>query len=333
MTIADCFVSVVMPVRNEERHIESVVRETTAILRAHYENYELVLVDDGSTDATAGRISALLGEIDCVRLVRLSRHFGHDVAIFAGLDTVIGDYVVTAMPVVDPPELIPAAVELARRNRGIVAGMHSAPRRRSFTAAAGARLFYFIANRFLALNIPEHSTDFRVFTRQAVNAVLQIKEKFKYLRVSLTYIGFPLQPFPYEQRRRDDRREGRSFVESVELAMNAMVASSTRLLRIVTWLGLVASALNVMYMGYIVMIAIFKKNVAEGWITLSAQHAGMFFFIFIILIVLAEYIGRILAESQDRPSYYVLEEKSSSVLLSNRERRNVVTGVASDDEP
>ena len=104
-----------------------------------------------------------------------------------------------------------------------------------------------------------------------------------------------------------------------------VTGSSIRPLRLVSACGMLASILNLLYVVYIVLIAIFKKKVAEGWITLSTQHAVMFFFIFVILTVITEYLGQVLLETRDRPLYYVSQEKVSSVQPKREELRNVVS--------
>jgi hypothetical protein len=103
-----------------------------------------------------------------------------------------------------------------------------------------------------------------------------------------------------------------------------VVTNSTRPLRYVALLGMGASGLSFLYLLYVLAIALFKKHIAEGWITLSVTMAGMFFVLFLILAVIAEYIGRLLEESRDRPLYFVAEERTSSVLIPDATRRNVV---------
>src|SRR5207302_1805927 len=101
------------------------ISEVIPVLRESYTNYELVLVDDGSRDDTVARVTARLSEVECVRLIRLSRHFGQDVAISAGLDSVIGDFVVVMLPRSDPPGVMPEIVERVRRGAGIVFGVRA----------------------------------------------------------------------------------------------------------------------------------------------------------------------------------------------------------------
>jgi len=321
----DCFVSVVAPLWNDQDVVADFARETIRILDAHYAYYELILVDDGSTDETALHVQKVLDTVPCIRLLRLSRHFGDEIAIYAGLDAVIGDYVVTMMPRTDPPGLLPQVVDELQSHEGVVIGVMP-NRRESFTKRLGSRIFYSICRRFLELDIPKHSTQLRAFSRRALNALLQIKERHRYLKVFSSYIGYQHVLFPYEAvTRQNHAPRERGLLRSIELAVNVVVADSTRLLRLVTGVGLLASMLNLLYMGYIVAIAIFKSDVAEGWITLSAQNAGMFFFLFIILTVLGEYIGRILSETQHRPLYYLMEERNSSVPVTNPDRLNVLT--------
>jgi len=321
----DAFVTVVAPLRNDAAIVQQFVRETVAVLDRTYAYYELLLIDDGSSDATVLRVQELLDAVPCVRLIRLSRQFGDEIAIYAGLENAIGDFIVSLMPATDPPELIPEFVDCARRIGGVVVGVRNTERAEPLGSRLGAKLFYAICNRFLALDVPEESTHFRALSRRALNALLQIKDKHRYMKVFSTFIGYEHQTLAYAPVLRDGATPPRRGLgTSLNLAVNVMVANSTRLLRFVTLLGVLASGLNLLYMGYILAIAFFKKHVAEGWVTLSAQNAGMFFFVCIILSVMGEYIGRILAETQDRPLYYVMEERSSAVLIVEPGQKNVV---------
>jgi hypothetical protein len=172
------------------------------------------------------------------------------------------------------------------------------------------------------LNLPQNTTHFRVLSRPAVNAVTQIKDHMRYLHTLSAYVGYSNQSFLYTPIYRRPQPRSKSFWESVNLAINIVVANSTQPLRIVSWLGVVASGLDLLYMGYIVAIYLFKTEVAAGWVTQSMQNAGMFFFLFLILAVLCEYVGRLLRETRDRPLYYVQGEQNSAVVLMDK--KNVV---------
>jgi dolichol-phosphate mannosyltransferase len=325
--ISDCFVSVVAPLHDDADILEEFLAELTGVLRRHYENYEVVLVDDGSTDETPRRVDEALAKHEYLRVITLTRRFGQEVAIAAGLDSVIGDYVVVMLPDSDPPERIPQMVEHARRCGGIVLGVLTRRGRQGPLVRLGTRLFYWYVNRVLQLGFPQGTRHFRVMSREAVNGVIQIKDRMRFLRSFTAYVGYKNEEFPYEPiSRRGVARRERGVLESLELAINLVVANSTHPLRVVTVLGLVVSGLNALYVSYVLILTLFRyEHLTRGWATLSIQNSVMFFVLFLVIAVLAEYVGRILAETWNRPIYYVREERNSSAALLHADRRNVVT--------
>jgi dolichol-phosphate mannosyltransferase len=322
--VSDVFVSVVAPLQDDGDLVEAFVAEVTGVLEAHYTNYELVLVDDGSRDDTPARVDAILRRHKCVRYVRLSRRFGAEIAITAGLDTVIGDFTVVMLPDSDPPELIPEMVARARGARGVVFGVRSGRSGQPWWARAGARLFYGLGNRLFGLDLPPDATHFQVLSRQAVNAVTRIKEKYRSLRLLSFHVGYDNDRLAYAPRWRRGHPRVRGIAESISLAVGIVVAHSTQPLRFVSGLGLLASTLNLLYMFYVVGVYLLKPGVEPGWTTTSLQLSSMFFLLFLIMTVLTEYVGRILDESKDRPLYHVVEERNSNVSVADAERRNVV---------
>ena len=324
MTVTDCFVSVVAPLRDDARVVGAFLDETMAILRRTYANYELVLVDDGSTDGTFAAVQALLPRYECVRLIRLSRHFGEETAIAAGLDTVIGDYVVVLLPNSDPPVVIPEMVARARSGAGVVFGVRRHRGPESLAVRLGARIWYWYARKMLQLDLPKNSSQMRVLDRQAVNAVVQIRDKYRYLRVLSADVGYAHTGFEYDPILRDPEKPSRSFFERAAVTIDIVIANSQHPLRVVTFIGVAASLLNLLYMVYVVLIYFSKDDVAEGWATLSMQSAVMFLLVFIVLSVMSEYLGHILVESRHRPLYHVLDELNSPTNIADEQRRNVV---------
>jgi glycosyltransferase involved in cell wall biosynthesis len=322
--ISNIFVSVVVPLQNDADILESFFEELARIVRERWQNYEIVLVDDGSTDDTARLVAALLLKHECVRYLRLSRSFGVEVAILAGLDTVIGDVIVVIQPENDPPAILPAFVDKARAVNGIVYGLRSKSLREPLLYTAGRKLFTRLARSLIDVDLPERATLFMALTRQSLNAVIRIKDKSRALRIYSSYVGFAHYFLEYEPAPRRPVPRTKGISEGIERGMSLIVANSTRPLRIVSLLGLLMSFLNVAYIVYVFGIAAFKQQVAEGWITISLQHAFMFMFLFLILSILCEYVGRLLAETRDRPLYFVAEERTSSVMIRDEDRRNVV---------
>jgi glycosyltransferase involved in cell wall biosynthesis len=324
MNTRNCFVSVIAPLYNESQILDVFVAEVIEILRKYYSYYELVLINDGSEDNTLEKAGLLLGEYECIRLINLSRHFGSEVAISSGLDSVIGDVVVVMLPFSDPPQLIPELVEKCRNGKDILTGVRTNRRGEPLWMQAGANLFYWGCQQILKIPLTKNATQFRVLSRQVVNALIQIEDKYRYLRLLSSYIGYKNQTFIYEPIRKYRGNKSANILKSINLALQIIFMNSVHPLRFASYLSLLASVFNIIYIGYVVLVFLIKKQVAEGWITLSIQHAIMFLFISVILAVLCEYVGLIAAKSRGWAAYYITDEKSSSVLIIEPERRNVV---------
>ena len=322
--IADCFVSVVAPLNNDAALIPGFVDETLDVLRTRYANYELVLVDDGSTDDTPAVIRRLLGQFECVRYVRLSRHFGQEVAMLAGLDAVIGDFIVVMLPNHDPPGLIPELVQRVRDGHGVVFGIRRRRVGDTMAIRAAASIWYAYARRFLNHNLPRNASQFCALSRQALNAVVRIRDKYRYLRILTADIGYAHLGVPYDPIVRNVARGGRSFWSRAGVAMDLIVANSQHPLRAVTILGVGASVLNLAHLVFLVSGVALDRR-ATGTTALPLQLSAMFLLLFLMLAVMSEYVGHILVESRDRPLYHVLEERDSELAIADRTRRNVVT--------
>jgi len=320
--IADVFVSVVAPVHEPGAMLAPFVAEVVDLLRQTYRHYELILVDDGSrTDAAVW--DAVLSRHDGVRVLHLSREFGEEQAIAAGLDTAIGDFVVTLSPGADPPALIPALVQRAREGADVVLGVRRSRAGDPWWLRAGSAAFYGYARRVMRLDLPANATHFRCLSRQALNALNKLRETGSRLRVFSTYIGYASAAFPYDPIGQTRRSRSRSPGEAVTLALGMVLDNTAHPLRLVSLLGVVAALLNLAYAAYVLVVYAMRDDVAPGWATLSLTSAAQFFFLSLILAVLCEYVGRLPRRFGTEPGYYVREERSSAVLL-REDRPNVV---------
>jgi glycosyltransferase involved in cell wall biosynthesis len=299
--LKETLLSVVAPLETATPAVvEAFVEETVGVLRGLVTHYEIILVDDGAPEETVERVRALLGRHDFVRFLRLSRHFGEETAIAAGLDLAIGDYVLVMMPNMDPPALIPEFLERVRGDADIVYGVRLHRKSEPFWYRAGARLFYWYINSVVKAGIPEDSTQYRCMSRQVVNAISQIRGPDQYLRLLTSYIGFRKQALPYAPLNRSGTAIVRPKREAVNLARALVMEHSTHPLRFVIWLGLLIAAVDLVW------------------------HRNVVFFVLAAMVTLVgEYVGGLSRRLRDRPAYYVREEHTSSVLL-REERRNVV---------
>jgi polyisoprenyl-phosphate glycosyltransferase len=324
---ADILVSVVAPVNNAADFLASFVEETVASVAGAFRHYEIIVVDDGSTDSTNAVAELLLTRFDHIRLVRLSRRFGAEAAISAGLELAIGDWTVVLDPVTDPPSLIPAMVEKARSTSDMLYGIRDRPRDEPVHVRMCAALFYWYASKVIHWQLPRNATHLRVLSRKAMNALLQVHRRELYLRVLPLYIGFRSEPFVYTPIDRRGSGQRRTFGELVNTAVSLTIDNSAHPLRLVSVLALTASALNIVYALYVVAVYVIKRP-TEGWVTTSLQSALQFFLLSLALSAFCEYTGRIFNRVGGQPSFYIMDEKSSAVEL-REDRRNVIQ----DDPP
>jgi len=310
----ESLVSVVAPLEGDTPDVvQAFVEETVAVLRGVVTHYEIILVDDGAAEATVIRVRALLERYDFVRFLRLSRHFGEETAITAGLDAAIGDYVIVMLPNMDPPTLIPEFLERARSEADVVYGVRMHRKSEPFWYRAGARLFYWYINKVVRAGIPEDSTQFRCMSRQVVNAITQIRGSDQYLRLLTSYIGFRKQGLPYAPLNRTGAAIVRPKREAVHLARALVMDHTTHPLRTVCWVGVVLAIFN-----FIVVATRIGGGNGE-----QMHGALAFLVIAVMLAAIGEYVAGIVNRLRDRPAYYVREEHTSSVLL-REERKNVV---------
>ena len=267
----EVLVSVVVPLRNDASRARTLITELLAVLAGRYSHYEVILVDDGSEDQTVATVAGMLPNHDGIRLLVLSRRFGVEAAMLAGLDAAIGDFIVTLSAREDPPELIPELVERCRRGADVVTGALASRGGQPIWLRLGAGLFYWYTRKFLGLALPANATHFRCLSRQAVNAILQLRDNGGLLRVFTSYIGYTTETFTYVPIA--GAQVHRSIVASIKLALSIVLDNSVHPLRLLSWMGIGAAALNVIYGTYVLVLLVVRNNLQPGWATISLQLA------------------------------------------------------------
>lgn len=318
---ADIFVSVILLTDQRTEKLASEVQKVSQLLRSHYRNYEIVIIDNFLPVKEFGPVSELLDSVPCIRIIRLSRVVEKDTAAFSGLEAAIGDYVVLLIPGNDPVRLISSFVE-KNQAADIVFGISKKPIRRGLLNKYGAELFYWYNKKYLNISIPARSTYFMAFNRRAVNALTRSGRYARHVRYLARQIGYKMKELHYSpspSAHVEKKSPKALFTSALELT----TSYSQHPLRFITWIGTAAASINLLYCGYVVGISIFKPHVAEGWISLSLQAAIMFLFVFLILAILSEYIGKILQQSSNEPPYHVMDELSSKVSVADTIRRNI----------
>lgn len=325
MTNPDSLISVCMIIRNESQRIDSLIDALTGVISSLYQYYELLILDNASNDGTDQLVAAKLKQIPNVRLLRLSRIYSLDTAVTAALDSAIGDYVILIEPDADV-KLIPQLVEKAQEGNDIVVVRRNLTRLYSPLDRWAGQALYRFASRMLGYEVVLEDGFTRLFSRRAVNALTQIRSRRRHLKHFGSMVGYR---HAYILSDSGTTISGVKRAEKIGVVINLVINNSIAPLRLAALLGLGASFLNLLYVGYIILVTIVREGqLAEGWLTTSITNTTMFFLLFIILAILAEYIGRLLEEAKDEPLYFVEYEDHSTVSSYSRtieqEKLNIV---------
>ncbi|MEV4559491.1 glycosyltransferase family 2 protein [Kitasatospora sp. NPDC049285] len=304
--------SVVVPMYNEQDALPALVARLRPVLDGIGERYEVVAVDDGSADKTAALLRDLAADWPELRMVRLRRNSGHQAALTAGLHRAVGRYVASIdADLQDPPEKIPEMLELARRDGlDIVYGVREDRSTdtgfKRYTAAA----YYWLIRRLVGRQVPSHAGDFRLLSREAVEALKELPDQQRVYRLLVPWLGFPSGEVRYVREERVAGSTKYPLTKMVRLALDSITGFSAAPLRLATWLGTVAffTCLGLLAFCLIVYLA---GSTVPGWTSL---FAGVLFIGAVQLIcvgLLGEYVARIYTAVQSRPAYFVAEDTAA----------------------
>jgi polyisoprenyl-phosphate glycosyltransferase len=320
----DTFISVVVPLRDAAQQVEGIVHEIDRVVKALFRHYEIVLVDDASRDGTVEIIQRMQKSVDNLQLYCLNRRSGLDVAMVAGLDNSIGDFVITLNVERDPIGLIPTLWQKAQKGNEVVCGVRTDRLKGSLHSLAN-RMFYRAFEATTGLRVPRGVSDLRLYSRRVVGYITQNNDRHLLLKVLPFFASHSVATVEYPAIRRGGGFGDQSRSTDMLAALTILLASSIRPLRLLTLMALMASVLSLLFALYVVVVALLKRHVVEGWISLALPMAVMFFFISTILGILSEYIYMLSQQSGNRPVYSIVKESTSSALEVQR-KLNVVEG-------
>lgn len=298
--------AIVVPAYNEAQVIDSFHSRLGAVLDAIDASTHVVYVDDGSQDETWARLCALAGQDPRVEAIRLSRNFGKEAALTAGLDHVDADAVVVIdADLQDPPEVIPALIARWREGNDVVYATRGErdgeTRTKKFTSAA----FYRVMERLSDTPLPRDTGDFRLLSRRAVEALRGLRERQRFMKGLFAWIGYRQAAVTYH---RDARHAGSTkwnYWRLTNLAVEGITSFSTAPLRIATWLGVSAATLAFLYGLWVLLKVLIWGDPVRGYPTLMVVILFLGGAQLLALGVIGEYVGRTYSESKRRPLYYV----------------------------
>jgi polyisoprenyl-phosphate glycosyltransferase len=299
-------VSVVVPMFNEVEVLPLLVERLRPVLDGLGEPYEVLAVDDGSTDTTAAQLMGIRRGWPALRLIRLRRNSGHQAALTAGLHRARGRYVVSLdADLQDPPERIPEMLALARdKGLDIVYGVRADRTTDTLLKRRTAAAYYWLMRRLTGVAMPAHAGDYRLLSRATVDVLRQLPEQQPVYRLLVPWIGFPSGEVAYTREARAAGRTKYPLAKMVRLAIDSVTGFSAAPLRIATGLGAVSFFLCLVMLAYVVVAYLLGYGV-RGWASLLATVLFLGGVQLLCLGLLGEYLGRLYANVQGRPSYFV----------------------------
>jgi glycosyltransferase involved in cell wall biosynthesis len=298
--------SIVVPAYNEDAVLPEFHARLAGVLEAHRLDAEIVYVNDGSSDLTLQVVRALRVRDSRIAIVDLSRNFGKEVALTAGLDHARGDAVVVIdADLQDPPELIPALVARWREGFDVVYAQRIARDGETRLKRASAFLFYRLMQRVSRVRVPADTGDFRLLSRRAVEALRQLREHHRFMKGLFAWIGFPQAAVPY---RRDPRHAGAtkwSYWKLWNFAIDGITSFTIAPLKLATYIGLATALCAFAYGAFIIGLTLVSGNPVPGYpsllvVVLFLGGVQLFF-----IGVIGEYLGRIFNETKQRPLYFL----------------------------
>ena len=316
MNDASPLITVLVPVKDEEDAIRHFVERVGAVLEALNEpqGWEILFVDDGSHDNTLVAILAAHRADPRIRCISLSRNFGKEAALSAGLDHAAGQVVIPLdVDLQDPPEVIGTMVARWREGNDVVYGVRRNRETDSFPKRLTADLYYRAHNYLSADKIPEHAGDFRLLDRKVVDVIRMMPERNRFMKGLFAWAGFKQAAVEYDRVQRHVGTTKFNYWKLWTLALDGITSGSTLPLRVWSYLGGLVAVGALLYAGFLVVRTFLLGGDVPGYPSLMV---AILFFGGVQLLslgVLGEYVGRILVETKHRPIYVVRETIGASL--------------------
>jgi dolichol-phosphate mannosyltransferase len=307
--------SIVIPCFNEEACIPELHRRLTGAARkAVGEDYEIVLVNDGSRDGSWAAIQKLAASDPHVVGVNLSRNHGHQLALTAGLDLCRGETIlIIDADLQDPPELLPAMLDAMReQDADVVYGVRRSRSGETAFKRATAHGFYRLLSRATEIDIPLDTGDFRLMSRRALDALLAMPEQSRFIRGMVAWIGFRQVPFAYDREERFAGTTKYPLSKMLRFAFDALTGFSSAPLKLASHAGLLLSLGSLLLLTYIAYAFVAGQSI-QGWTSLMLVVVVLGAVQMFVLALMGEYIGRLYNEAKGRPLYIVQEVAGGEV--------------------
>ena len=319
--------SVVISIYNETDVIPLLLRRLRAVLEQLQRPYEIIFIDDGSSDGSLEVLRDTAADDYRIRVVSFTRNFGHQTAITAGLDFASGDAVVIMdADLQDPPELLPEMVREYENGFDVVSAQRVSREIDTFFKRGAAAAFYWIMRKMVDKRIQPEVGDFRLLSRPAVEAVRRFREQHRFMRGLIAWLGLKEKLITYSREARAAGQTKYPLGKMIQFAWTAVISSSALPLRISTMVGIFSSLLGFLLLGFVLYAVLVAKAVVPGWASIMAAQCFFSGITLLFLGLIGEYLARIFDEQKRRPLYVVgrtinldgVEPSDRCVVLGNR---------------
>jgi glycosyltransferase involved in cell wall biosynthesis len=301
-------ISIILPVYNEEKGLTSFVESLQVDLEKLNQDVEVIMVNDGSSDNSLQIIKDLCQSYSNYKYVDLSRNFGHQIAVSAGIDFAKGDQVVLMdSDGQDPPSVIAEMLDKMEEGFDVVYAKRIKRQEESFIKKSTASLFYKLLNKITSIDIPVDTGDFRIMNRKVVNALKQMPEKQRYLRGQIAWLGFKQTYIEYERKGRNAGDTKYTYRKMFRLALDAITSFSNWPLRLATVSGFVCAFIGLILILYTLYARFVLKQYEPGWPSLMITIVFLGGIQLLGIGMIGEYISRINDNVKNRPLYLVGE--------------------------
>ena len=315
-------ISIIIPCYNEEEVIAETYKRLCDVMQKLSHNYEFIFINDGSKDKTIEILNNLAKADQAVKVLDFSRNFGHQCAVTAGLNYCGGDVaVIIDSDLQDPPEVIIEMLKIQQEeNANVVYGVRKKRKGESWFKLFTAKIFYRLLNKLSDVQFPVDTGDFRLIDRKVIDAFNGLKEKNKYIRGLIAWMGFKQAPCYYEREERFAGETKYPFKKMLKFAMTGLFYFSKKPLQLATSAGFFCVFIGVVYVIWNIILMLFLDgNPVTGWttiITLIVFFGGVQL---LTIGVLGQYIGNLFEEAKDRPEYLIqnkinFEDKNNQIF-------------------
>jgi glycosyltransferase involved in cell wall biosynthesis len=313
-------ISVVVPAYNEEEVLPEFYRRTADVLRSIGIPYEIVFVNDGSSDRTWCVMNQLRDADSNITLVNLSRNFGKEIALTAGLDESCGEVVIIIdADLQDPPEMIPQFIDGWREGFDVVYAVRTEREGETWLKKKTASIFYRVIQSVSRIKIPKDTGDFRLMSRRSIEALSRLREHHRFMKGLFSWVGFPSKPIHYKREPRAAGQTKWNYWKLWNFALEGITSFTVGPLKMATYIGLAVASLSFLYAAFVIYKTLRYGDPVQGYPSLMVVILFLGGTQLVFTGIIGEYLGRVFNEVKQRPLYLLSELRPSGIKAASLE--------------